>query len=266
MLNEEMTAELLRLSRHDDPAEQLGLVAGATREEIAASATAASTRWRTLAMMNEGRTAGHRARDVLTVLEDMAIAALEAPADPAAGSGAPLPPVRVDPAAIETLRTAPMVPAGDKRALELLLAGTELAAQLGAPPGAPRAEIAGYAAALSARFRVLTHRPLSLRQRRAAETLCDAYEAIWSQHHQDGSHPGDRSPGTRSPTGETTMTTPDPNGPVARLLRYANEVHSLAGRCGRADLAEVLAAAAARWKDECTDIVVAGAQKRGKSG
>ncbi|GIH77024.1 dynamin family protein [Planobispora longispora] len=189
VLNEEMTAELLRLSRHDDPAEQLGLVAGATREEIAASATAASTRWRTLAMMNEGRTAGHRARDVLTVLEDMAIAALEAPADPAAGSGAPLPPVRVDPAAIETLRTAPMVPAGDKRALELLLAGTELAAQLGAPPGAPRAEIAGYAAALSARFRVLTHRPLSLRQRRAAETLCDAYEAIWSQHHQDGSHP-----------------------------------------------------------------------------
>ncbi|GAT68594.1 dynamin family protein [Planomonospora sp. ID91781] len=61
------------------------------------------------------------------------------------------------------------------------------------------------------------------------------------------------------------MTTPDPNGPVARLLRYANEVHALAGRCGRKDLAEVLAACAARWKDECTDIVVAGAQKRGKS-
>ncbi|MBG0832938.1 dynamin family protein [Planomonospora sp. ID67723] len=61
------------------------------------------------------------------------------------------------------------------------------------------------------------------------------------------------------------MTTPDQNGPVARLLRYANEVHSLASRCGRADLAEVLAACAARWKDECTDIVVAGAQKRGKS-
>lgn len=61
------------------------------------------------------------------------------------------------------------------------------------------------------------------------------------------------------------MTTPDPDGPVARLLRYANEVHALAGRCGRQDLAEVLAACAGRWKDECTDIVVAGAQKRGKS-
>ncbi|WP_343972333.1 dynamin family protein, partial [Streptosporangium amethystogenes] len=61
------------------------------------------------------------------------------------------------------------------------------------------------------------------------------------------------------------MTTPDPTGPVARLLRYANEVHALAGQCGRQDLAEVLAACAGRWKDECTDIVVAGAQKRGKS-
>ncbi|GAA3151792.1 dynamin family protein [Planomonospora alba] len=61
------------------------------------------------------------------------------------------------------------------------------------------------------------------------------------------------------------MTTPDPNSPVTRLLRYANEVHALAGRCGRKDLAEVLASCAARWKDECTDIVVAGAQKRGKS-
>ncbi|GAA3414491.1 dynamin family protein [Streptosporangium vulgare] len=61
------------------------------------------------------------------------------------------------------------------------------------------------------------------------------------------------------------MTTPDPTGPVARLLRYANEVHALAGQCGRKDLAEVLAACAGRWKDECTDIVVAGAQKRGKS-
>lgn len=61
------------------------------------------------------------------------------------------------------------------------------------------------------------------------------------------------------------MTTPDSTGPVARLLRYANEVHALAGQCGRQDLAQVLATCAGRWKDECTDIVVAGAQKRGKS-
>jgi hypothetical protein len=75
-----------------------------------------------------------------------------------------------------------MVPADDRRALELLLAGAELATQLGAPPGAPRAEVAGYAAALGARFRTLTHRPLSLRQRRAAETLCEAYETIWAHY------------------------------------------------------------------------------------
>nr|WP_260407923.1 dynamin family protein [Planomonospora venezuelensis] len=187
VLSEEMTAELLRLARHDDPAEQFGLAAGASRQDVAAAATAATTRWRTLAMMNEGRTAGHRARDVLTVLEDVVIAALEEDSGPAAAAaGDPLPPVRVDSAAIEVLRAAPLVPADDKRALELLLAGTELATQLGAPPGAPRAEVAGYAAALGARFRVLTHRPISLRQRRAAETLCDAYEAIWARYHQDG--------------------------------------------------------------------------------
>ena len=150
------------------------------------------------ATMSEGRTGGHRARDVLTVLEDLVSAALDEVAlEKAAhgtaqgergpsGGGEPLPPVRVDPAAIEALRASPLVPADDRRALELLLAGSELATQLGAPPGAPRAEVAGYAAALGARFRILTHRPLSLRQRRAAETLCEAYETIWS-HYGDGS-------------------------------------------------------------------------------
>lgn len=135
-------------------------------------------------MMSEGRAGGHRARDVLTVLEDLVSAALEEQAAPTdtGGGGGRLPPIRVDPAAIEALRASPMVPLDDRRALELLLSGAELATQLGAPPGAPSAEIAGYAAALSARFRSLTHRPLSLRQRRAAETLCEAYETIWSHH------------------------------------------------------------------------------------
>ncbi|MDP9867409.1 MULTISPECIES: dynamin family protein [Streptosporangium] len=191
VLDEEMTAELLRLARHDDPAGQLGLPAGASREEIAAAATAAAMRWRRLAMMSEGRTAGHRARDVLTVLEDLVSAALDAAPDgergPAGAAGdGPLPPIPVDPAVVEALCSSPMVPAGDRRAMELLLTGAELATQLGAPPGTPGAEIAGYAAALGARFRVLTHRPLSLRQRRAAEALCDACEAVWAHHHRDG--------------------------------------------------------------------------------
>ncbi|MFI7537615.1 dynamin family protein [Streptosporangium sp. NPDC049376] len=181
VLNEEMTAELLRMARHDDPAEQLGLAAGAPKPEIAAAATAASMRWRTLAMMSEGRTGGHRARDVLTVLEDVVGAALTEDRGPAAPTGAgPLPPVSVDRAAAEALRSSPMVPADERRSVELLLTGTELALQLGAPPSAPRAELAGYAAALAARFRVLTHRPLPIRQRRAAETLCEAYEAVWA--------------------------------------------------------------------------------------
>ncbi|MGW3369589.1 dynamin family protein [Streptosporangium canum] len=187
VLNEEMTAELLLLARHDDPAEQLGLPAGASREEIAAAATAASMRWRTLAMMSEGRTGGHRARDVLTVLEDLVSTALdEGPGPDTPERGGPLPPIPVDPVSVETLRSSPMVPAGDRRAMETLLAGAELATQLGAPPGTPGGELAGYAAALGARFRVLAHRPLSLRQRRAAEALCDACEDVWERHHQDG--------------------------------------------------------------------------------
>ncbi|MEU4831811.1 dynamin family protein [Streptosporangium sp. NPDC023615] len=200
VLNEEMTGELLRLARHDEPAGQLGLPAQASPDEIAAAATAASTRWRTLAMMSEGRTGGHRARDVLTVLEDLVSAALdakEAAADGGAGGGGggggePLPVLRVSPAAIEALRASPLVPADDRRALELLVTGTELATQLGAPPGAPPAEVAGRAAALGARFRVLTHRPLSLRQRRAAETLCEAYETVWTRYGTEvpGPHAG----------------------------------------------------------------------------
>ncbi|WP_238005339.1 dynamin family protein [Dactylosporangium sp. AC04546] len=49
------------------------------------------------------------------------------------------------------------------------------------------------------------------------------------------------------------------------LLVHANEVHALSKRCGREDLAGVLAAEAGRWKDDTACIVVAGAQKRGKS-
>lgn len=182
VLNEEMTAELLRMARHDDPAGQLGLPPDASGAEIAAAATAASMRWRTLAMMSEGRTGGHRARDVLTVLEDLVASALAERPDPAAAGGDPLPPVRVDPAAVEALRASPVIPDDDRRAMELLLSGTELATQLGAPPGTPRAEVAGYGAALAARFRTLTHRPLSLRQRRAAEVLCEVCEAVWSRY------------------------------------------------------------------------------------
>ncbi len=52
---------------------------------------------------------------------------------------------------------------------------------------------------------------------------------------------------------------------VQALLVHANDVHALAKRCDRQDLAGALAADAARWKDDTATIVVAGAQKRGKS-
>ncbi|GAA0965913.1 dynamin family protein [Acrocarpospora macrocephala] len=52
---------------------------------------------------------------------------------------------------------------------------------------------------------------------------------------------------------------------VTRVLRLANEVNTLAKQAGRADLAEVLVQVAARWKETETTVVLAGAQKRGKS-
>lgn len=58
---------------------------------------------------------------------------------------------------------------------------------------------------------------------------------------------------------------PATNETVTNVLRLANEVNSLARKAGRADLSETLAQVAARWKEAETTIVVAGAQKRGKS-
>jgi hypothetical protein len=52
---------------------------------------------------------------------------------------------------------------------------------------------------------------------------------------------------------------------VNRVLTHANEVHGLARRNGQADLAGALAAEAERWREATATVVVAGAQKRGKS-
>ncbi len=52
---------------------------------------------------------------------------------------------------------------------------------------------------------------------------------------------------------------------VGGVLRLANEVHGLARGAGRADLSGPLAEQAGRWKDGTTTVVLAGAQKRGKS-
>jgi hypothetical protein len=52
---------------------------------------------------------------------------------------------------------------------------------------------------------------------------------------------------------------------VAGVLRLANEVHGLAKAAQRPDISGPLAEQAARWKDATTTVVLAGAQKRGKS-
>jgi hypothetical protein len=57
----------------------------------------------------------------------------------------------------------------------------------------------------------------------------------------------------------------EPPSLVNRVLTHANEVHALARRNGQADLAGALAAEAERWREATATVVVAGAQKRGKS-
>jgi hypothetical protein len=52
---------------------------------------------------------------------------------------------------------------------------------------------------------------------------------------------------------------------VAGVLRLANEVHGLARAAGREDISGPLAEQAGRWKDTTATVVLAGAQKRGKS-
>lgn len=52
---------------------------------------------------------------------------------------------------------------------------------------------------------------------------------------------------------------------VGRVLKLANEVHGLARTAGRDDVREALADQATRWTDAAATVVLAGAQKRGKS-
>ncbi|MBN1170912.1 MAG: dynamin family protein [Micromonosporaceae bacterium] len=52
---------------------------------------------------------------------------------------------------------------------------------------------------------------------------------------------------------------------MSQVLAHADEVHDLAQGYGHEDLASILAAEVARWKESVATVVVAGAQKRGKS-
>src|SRR5664280_1915631 len=52
---------------------------------------------------------------------------------------------------------------------------------------------------------------------------------------------------------------------IDEVARVANDTYVLARAAGRSDLAEALAADARRWRHASATVVVAGAQKRGKS-
>lgn len=58
---------------------------------------------------------------------------------------------------------------------------------------------------------------------------------------------------------------PAKNPLVPRVLRHANRLHAFARQIGREELAERVKAEAVRWKDQRSNVVVAGDIKRGKS-
>lgn len=171
ILNDEMQAELFRLARSDDPAEQLGLASGTSVQEAARKA---SERWRAQAMISKGTIAGQRAADVLGVLENMAAPPV---AEAAPRAAVRIPRVDVNTDAVRRLMASPLVPAEDRESLGHLLTGADAAAQVGAP-SAVAEDVAAFAATLSSRFRALSQFLTFMSDRRAAENVCDTYALI----------------------------------------------------------------------------------------
>ncbi len=176
-LSQERMAELVRLARHDEPAARVGLPVDASADQIAEQARALAARWRSLAMSGGGRTLGRPALDVLDTFESLAQdplgkAAAEAEA---ALSGTDLP---VD-------LVLPVLPAALRDTVQLLAEGLWPAQRLGLPDTASAAELVERAAALAARLRVLTQRPLPMPARRQLAGVLDAVEELHARATQE---------------------------------------------------------------------------------
>ncbi|MBW0092599.1 dynamin family protein [Pseudonocardia sp. KRD-184] len=182
-LDEQMTAELMRLARFDDPAAGLGLPLTCTAADVVAAAGEASRRWRRVVALAGPTVGGQRARDVLGALEDIAAAAL------ATAGGVPVPaPVPVAPVTVPDPTRLHRRPGWtgidpdrlDALAASPLLGDPERAAvvRLRESSGPGDAAEPGSAAVLAARFRVLLHRPLPVAERRAVQAVCAALEAV----------------------------------------------------------------------------------------
>ncbi|GAA3233886.1 dynamin family protein [Pseudonocardia petroleophila] len=184
-LDDDMTAELMRLARYDDPATGLGLPLTCTAADVVAAAGEASRRWRRVVALAGPTVGGQRARDVLGALEDIAAAAL---------SGAPAPapapvPVAVpepdptlarihriahpgwtglDAAVLDRLARSPALGERERGAVGRLLRSTGPGDALGTEDPAE----------LAARFRVLLHRPLPVVERRGVQAVCAVFEGL----------------------------------------------------------------------------------------
>jgi hypothetical protein len=179
-LDEEMLTDLLRLARHDDPAEQLGLAPGASRAEIAEAARQASVRWRSRALSVGTHSAGLRARDVLGVLESLAAPQAEKAGRPAGRPDVNAPPVPLERALLKPLLSSPVLTDAQRASLRALVDGSTVAEQVGALPEFTPTQVAAKAAAAGAQFRALLHRPLPGLDKRAVTAVCGHFEAIFA--------------------------------------------------------------------------------------
>jgi hypothetical protein len=198
-LDDRMGAELVAMARGDTAAERLGLPPDSTAAELVATAREASRRWRQVALLAGPTTAGHRATDVLGLLEDLAAELTARPTTapaattPTAGSTGASPIVAavgvrapvVDRESLAGLLTVAVVGEAERAAVTALLdlpgawlEGAALAAVLGGGQGEDRVALAGRAAELAGRFRALSQRPLPRPARSAVLAACDAYEEL----------------------------------------------------------------------------------------
>ncbi len=198
-LDEAMTAELMTMARGDYPAAQLGLPLTASTPEIVAAAGEASRRWRRVAQLAGPSVGGHRARDVLGVLEDIAWAAqgrAEPPPRSPKPQPEPEPATAPQPQSEPSFRTpdrdllsgllgSPVLGEAERAAVSALLGATDLRAAVGADPGSSPLDVATRAAELAGHFRALQHRPLRPTDVRAVRAVCDVFESIAQELRAD---------------------------------------------------------------------------------
>lgn len=181
----DMVEDLMRMIREDDAAAGLGLPPGSTAADIADRAREASIRWRRAALSAGPTVGGHRAHDVLSMLEALVFSLDPDGADaPPSGPPPPSPPPSagspLDRERLVRLAASPLVPDPEREALLRLAKSPTAARAVGRRGGTP-AEVKAAAGDLANRFRVLRDVPLTGPDEETVRAVCDLFDRIARQ-------------------------------------------------------------------------------------